>query len=411
MEISQKDRGILRELAKKQMELAMSERNRRLYEEWAAYGKSKVPARPMVTVELWTFAEQVLTPLLECEGEWARAIESRMRSPMVNFTLFEDDSLVPDYYAVSLRRSFRPWGLEVRRKETGGVGHHFIPYLHVLEDDDWQLGPSVYGFDEEATEREVAEMQDLFGDILPVVRKESCLGACLTQDIVHIMDMQEMYVSMITEDDRFLAMIERLTDDYLAYFDSLEKSGLLRTAARMQHLGQGSYCFTDEFEDDRPGAALKDLWLYTDSQETSGVSPEMYKELVFPSYKRLMERFGLVSYGCCEPVNAIWDDCLSQVKNLRKVSVSAWCDEEFMGERLRGTGITYLRKPPATILGMDTPVLDEEETLKCFRKTAKAARGCKLEIPQRDVYRVGHSAEKVRRYVELARQGLEDWRP
>lgn len=78
-----------------------------------------------------------------------------------------------------------------------------------------------------------------------------------------------------------------------------------------------------------------------------------------------------------------------------------------MGERLQGTGVTFLRKPPATLLGMDTPELDEEAVLRCFRKTAQAARGCKLEIAQRDVYMVGGSAEKVRRYVELARRGLE----
>lgn len=78
-----------------------------------------------------------------------------------------------------------------------------------------------------------------------------------------------------------------------------------------------------------------------------------------------------------------------------------------MGEKLRGTGVTYLRKPPATILGMNTPVLDEQATLDCFRKTGKAARGCKIEIIQRDVYTIGSNPEKVRRFVELARQGLE----
>lgn len=79
-----------------------------------------------------------------------------------------------------------------------------------------------------------------------------------------------------------------------------------------------------------------------------------------------------------------------------------------MGERLQGTGVTFLRKPPATILGMDTPILDEQATLDCFRKTGKAARGCKIEIIQRDVYMVGSSAQKVKRFVELARQGLEE---
>ena len=58
---------------------------------------------------------------------------------------------------------------------------------------------------------------------------------------------------------------------------------------------------------------------------------------------------------------------------------------------------------------MDTPELDEEAVLNCFRKTAQAAKGCKLEIAQRDVYMIGNSPEKVRRYVELARKGLEGY--
>ena len=36
-----------------------------------------------------------------------------------------------------------------------------------------------------------------------------------------------------------------------------------------------------------------------------------------------------------------------------------------------------------------------------------AARGCKLEVAQRDVYRIGKDVGKVRRYVELARRALE----
>ena len=51
--------------------------------------------------------------------------------------------------------------------------------------------------------------------------------------------------------------------------------------------------------------------------------------------------------------------------------------------------------------------LDEDAVTACFRKTAGAARGCKLEIAQRDVYRIGKDVGKVRRYVELARRALE----
>lgn len=407
MTISQKDREILRDLAKRQMELANSPRNQKLYQDWIDYGASRDGVRPMIRIEIETFEHQLLPDMQRCEGEQAREIERRLLRPMVNFTQFEDDTLVPDYYPIRLHTSFVPFNLPVKRQETGSLGHHFVPYLYDLEEDDHLLGKSVFSISEEDTVREEQEARELFGDILPVKRITDCAGCCLTQDIIHIMNMDDMYVAMVDDEDRFHKMMRRLTDDYLAFFRAQEAGGHLRSHARMQHLGQGSYCFTSELTEGNEAVKLSDLWLFMDSQETAGISPDMYAELIFPYYMEMMSHFGLVSYGCCEASHPIWDNCLSTVPNLRKVSISPWCDEEFMGERLRGTGITFLRKPPATILGMDAPVLDEDATLSCFRKTAQAAKGCKLEIAQRDVYMVGGSAAKVHRFVELARKGLE----
>ena len=407
MTISQKDREILRELAKKQVELAASPRNQQLYQDWMAYGSSKLPARPMIKIEIDTFEHQILPALMKCEGEQARQIEARMLRPIANFTLFEDDTLVPDHYAVANHLKFIPFGLEVKKEETGSLGHHFIPYLHDLEEDEHLLGASQYASDEDGATKEADEAAEIFGDILPVKRISTCAGCCLTQDIVHIMNMDDMYIAMMDDEDRFHAMMRRLTDDYIAFFKMLEAEGHLISGARMQHLGQGSYCFTNELEDSIPQAKLKNMWLFMDSQETAGISPAMYEELIWPYYAEIMSHFGLVSYGCCEASHPIWDNCLSTMPNLRKVSISPWCNEEFMGEHLQGTGVTFHRKPPATLLGMDTPNLDEAAVLECFRKTKNAAKGCKLEVAQRDVYMVGHSPEKVKRYVQLARQGLE----
>lgn len=397
---------MLRELAKRQIELAASERNQRLYHDWLAHGSSRAASRPMIRIEINTFEHQILPALAKCEGEEARAIEAHMLRPMANFTLFEDDTLVPPYFQLNEHRYFIPFGLKPQRQMTAGLGHQFVPYMRVLEEDQHVLGCSDYGIDTSRAEELEQTLMELFGDILPIRRLTDAPGCCLMQDIVHIMSMEDMYVAMMEEETSFHAMMRRLTDDYVAYFRTLEASGCLRSNARMQHLAQGSYCFTDELTDDQPQAPLKSLWLYMDSQETAAISPHMYRDMVFPYYRDIMNLFGLVSYGCCEASDAIWDDCLSTVANLRKLSISPWSNEDIMGEKLRGTGITYLRKPPATILGMDTPVLDEEATLACFRKTARAAQGCKLEIAQRDVYQIGHSPEKVRRYVALARQAL-----
>lgn len=408
MGISHKDRLILRDLARYQLDLANSARNKRIYADWMANGASKTQVtRPLIRIEINTFEHQIMPPMMKCEGEEARRIEHQMLRPIINFTQFEDDTLVPDYFAVEDHYQFTPFGLPVKTEQTGGLGHHFIPYLHDLEEDEYLLGKSQYAVREDMAQQHVSEALDVFGDILPVKRISNAAYCTPMQDIVHIMNMDDMYMAMIEDEERFTSMLERLTDDYIEFFKAQEASGTLRTAARMQHLCQGTYCFTNELPDDLENAKLKDMWLFMDSQETAGVSPEMYKELVFPYYKKVMEHFGLISYGCCEASHPIWDNCLSSVEHLRKVSISPWCDEEFMGERLRGTGVTYLRKPPATILGMDTPELDEEATLACFRKTGKAARDCKIEIIQRDVYMVGSSSKKVHRFVELARKGLE----
>lgn len=404
--ISARDRAILRDVAKRAAELAASERNQQLYKVWKASGNGE-DVRPLIRIELDTFEHEILPGMMQCEGEEARRIEAKLLSPMANFTLFGDDTLVPAYYGVTEQFRFVPFGLPVRIQKTSGVGHHFIPYLMDLEEDEHLLGPSVIEIEEEKAQREMQQAQELFGDLLPVKRISKAAYCVPMQDIIHIMNMDDLYIAMIDDDERFVAMLDRLCDDYITLFRKMEAQGVLTSGADMQHLYQGSYCFTNELPDSVEGAKLKDMWLFMDAQETAGISPAMFRDLVFPSYQKVMEHFGLVSYGCCEATHAIWDDCLSKVNHLRKVSISPWCDEAVMGEKLRGTSVTYLRKPPATLLGMNTADLDEDAVLACFRKTAEAAKGCRIEISQRDVYTVGSSPEKVRRYVELARKALE----
>ncbi len=176
-------------------------------------------------------------------------------------------------------------------------------------------------------------------------------------------------------------------------------------------MGQGTWAFTNELPGyDQVGKRKftpGDVWGFMDSQETVGISPQMYEEFIFPCYKKISEQFGLLSYGCCEPVHPIWDNCISKLKNLRKVSISPWCDQQFMGERLRGSRVIYHRKPSPNLLGVGGQ-LDEQAVREHIRETLMAARGCKLEITQRDVYTINHDISKAKRYVEIIREEIAD---
>jgi hypothetical protein len=142
-----------------------------------------------------------------------------------------------------------------------------------------------------------------------------------------------------------------------------------------------------------------------DSQETTAISPKMFKEFIFPYYKEISDNFGLLSYGCCEPVHAIWDTCISKLQNLRKVSISPWCDIDFMAERLRGQNIIFHRKPSPNYLGVNKN-LDEDAFRKHIRETLNSAKGCSLEITQRDVYTIHHDENKAKRYVDIIREEI-----
>lgn len=92
------------------------------------------------------------------------------------------------------------------------------------------------------------------------------------------------------------------------------------------------------------------------------------------------------------------------------VSISPWANEEFMGERLRGMRIIYHRKLSATYLGV-SGLLDKDAVREHIRKSLLAARGCKMEITQRDVCILDHNPAKGKRYVRLIREEIDRyWR-
>ena len=65
---------------------------------------------------------------------------------------------------------------------------------------------------------------------------------------------------------------------------------------------------------------------------------------LYPYFDRMVKRFGLLSYGCCERVDNIGEDYLSGWDNLRKLSVSTSDNGEQVGEYLRGERYVQLAK-------------------------------------------------------------------
>lgn len=411
-EVSGQDRQILRELAKKQFFYANQECNLKRREEWYRHNELQ-GERPLIHLEMGTFEQEILPERMRCTGDFARQLERALYCNFLNQELFDDDRVTPDYFAVGYDSYFTLFGLQVKvqgTKDAEGktsVGHHFISQIEDLEEDWDKVGETQFGVNPAASLERKAAVEEVIGDILPVRLEGNCLYSVPTQMVVHLMSMETMMFSMYDYPELFKEMMERITDDTLAYYRLLEKEGLILPTTGGGFLGQGSWCYNHTLPDGKaPGSyTAKDVWGFMDSQETVGISPEMFEEFIFPCYKKISESYGLLSYGCCEPVGPIWENCISRLENLRKVSISPWCNEEYMGERLRGSRVIYHRKPSPNYLGTGT-VLDEEAFRAHIRKSLKAAKGCEMEITQRDVYTINRDIPKAKKYVDIIKEEI-----
>jgi hypothetical protein len=131
----------------------------------------------------------------------------------------------------------------------------------------------------------------------------------------------------------------------------------------------------------------------------------MFREFCFPYYREVVEPFGWLYYGCCEPAHPFWQE-ISQLPHLKKVSISRWCDQTFMGEALRGTQIVFSRKPDPNFLSVDSQ-LDEEAWAAHIRETLAATHGVFAEFIIRDVYTLHGNINNARRTVEIARREVQ----
>jgi hypothetical protein len=167
-------------------------------------------------------------------------------------------------------------------------------------------------------------------------------------------------------------------------------------------VGSGGYGFTDELpqKDFSGKVRCRDMWGFTESQETVNVSPAMYEEFVFPFEKPIMDRFGLTCYGCCEPLHSRWK-VVSRHHNLRRVSCSPWADLEKMAEWLEDKFILSLKPNPAALA---TPEIDEPAIRAGLRKALEVTKGCVVELIMKDNHTIGNRPENVVQWCRIAQE-------
>ncbi|HJA31724.1 MAG TPA: hypothetical protein H9956_08750 [Candidatus Eisenbergiella pullicola] len=300
--ISSQDKIILRDLAKKQYALSQTDANQKRIREWYAHN-SLQGERPMIHLEMGSFEQGVIPARLKCEGEFARQVETTLYENFLNQELFDDDRVTPDYYAVSYDTYFALFQIPIHvHALKDSLGHEFPSIVEDLEADYHKLKKSSYGVNLQSTEERFRILQETFGDILPVRMSMPALYCVPTQMVVHFMKMENMMYNIYDYPELFLEMMNRIADDTLEYYRFLEEKHLIMPTVAGEPLGQGTWCYNHELPGPDEAAkrpfTTRDVWGFMDSQETVGMSPQMYQEFIFPCYQKISQQYGLLSYDC-----------------------------------------------------------------------------------------------------------------
>ncbi|NQT93749.1 MAG: hypothetical protein HQ559_13395, partial [Lentisphaerae bacterium] len=326
---------------------------------------------------------------------------------------FDDDTPVSSTFDMTWHAYVQPFGLQAEITRASGPnaqGFHIDPVISDLASEVDKLRGGSFGVDREGTARRRELLEDVLGDILPVRMVMGSLPGGITNPLVHLMGMEAYYMAMFDCPDAVHAATDMATQVYERYYDFLEEEQLLLPTTGLSPLAQESFAFTDELPGDKV-TRTTECWGFLESQETTAVSADTFGEFVFPYQQRLVDRFGLLSYGCCERVDAIWPNYLSTWSKLRKLSISPFNDEPRIGEFLRGSRVVYYCKPRAEFVTCDGPLNDEGITAY-FKEVCEAASGCIFEIAQREVGTIFGDFERGRRYVRLAKEAVDAyWRP
>ena len=409
------ERRYLRDLARKQAEYASLPVMARRRQMWYDLNDSRAGARPPVIIETWTFDRDFMpAAIYRCTSQAGRLIERQLLRNVRNHELIDDDKVIPDAFELPWVMEIDEFGVKIERetvKDADGIetGYHWQHPIKDLREDFHLLKPAIGRVDREGTRAMKAFLEELLGDLLPVrLRGWLPIGTMLTHRVIELMGMQAFFMAIYDQPDEVHRLMAYLVDNALSLMRWAEAEGLLVLNNGNQDSFGSSYNFTTRLPP--PGytggpVRLGDIWGSANSQETVGISPRMFHEFCFPYYRAVCQPMGLLYYGCCEPAHPFWND-ISQLPQLKKVSISRWCNQQFMGDALRGTEIVFSRKPDPNFLSVDQ-TLDEDAWAAHIRESLDATRGVFVEFIIRDVYTLHGNVHNARRAVEVARREVD----
>ncbi len=403
---STQDRTLIRELAAQVAEIAampVQEEKRAL---WRRLNGLQ-PERPMVMADQVCWNEMNVDDelTLRCTDPECRGYEDELRRILYQWRHFPVDMVVEPFVRVPKAVHNTGFGITIQETQAvtdptnAVVGHKYENQFSCADDLEKIRTPRV-SHDAAETERRLAVAHELFDGLLEVRSEGVDPYLSLWDPIATWMGVENALYTLVDQPELMHGVVGRITAGYLAMLDQLEERGLLCGPQSLIHC-------TGAYTDELPAAGYdpakprtRDLWTFGLAQMFSTVSPAMFKEFEVDYASRICARFGLVYYGCCDPLDGKMDE-VRLIPGVRKVSMSPWTDQK-RGAAEIGGDYVFSRKPSPAFLAEDRfDAVRVRQDLEISRDVC-ARYGCPLELILKDISTVRYEPQRLWEWARIA---------
>ncbi len=407
------DEKILRELAAAYREIACSEQNRKNKKLHIAVNDLHME-RPILLMDEIPWHELECEELaLQCQDPFLREIEMQMRQVLYRQKHFPLDMVVPDALRVTKIIHSTGMGMDIQDEKASGITHSPIVskrFIDQMEDEECleKIHNEVITYDRETSEQRLHMVENIVGDIVPVklVGDQWCFDT-LWDDVARLHGVENMLIDFLDRPEYMHDIAEKFTQVFLDKVRQYEELDLFEGRQDLLH---GTAAYTDDLPaKDHDGTAYraKDVWGRGAAQVLVSASPAIREEFDLPYMARAMEPFGLVYYGCCEPLHGQVETVARILPHLRKLTVTPWAKYEQMAEEI-GTSYVYSAKANPAYLALsrlnESGIREEfERIINCCEKN-----NCNFEIVLKDISTVSRKPEHLERWAQIAREYIHD---
>ncbi len=280
------------------------------------------------------------------------------------------------------------------------------------EEDVEKIHPPLLTVDREASEPKYQQHCELYDGILKVEQRGMWRLLVLHVRHLHpVAGRRLAFMDMIDRPEWVHKVMRQMTDGHaravgLAGGTEGAFPSITATSASA-HRATG---FTDELpQPDFNGTVrCQDMWGHASTQIFVDVSPAMHEEFALQYEGELLARFGIQSYGCCEPLHHKVDICRKHLPRLRRISMSPWANYE-IGAAACGKDLIFAYKPNPAIMAGET--WDAEQMKADIRRVVEIAHahGCPVEILMKDLHTCHGHPERMADWTRVAVEVAEEF--